>query len=271
MIVVMNQLSDKDKFPDTSNKNIVIHGSCITRDIFRIHPEGFNIVDYFARSCLTSIVSTPLNIDEENLPGLTSKFQKRMVINDFKKNLFEQIEKFDFDYFLIDFIDERFNLLQAGTSYITKSAEFMNSKYLENTSVDFTEIRRLNYPFDLWKLDCNKYINRLTQVVPAEKIVIIKGKWAEKYQDASGNIMEFNGINHFRIEFISKMNALLDNYFGHICNQLPQLHCISYPLAIAQEKHEWGLSPFHYLTEQYDNIYEDLYQFTHKNITTPIL
>ena len=242
---------------------IVIHGSCITRDIFRIHPEGFEIVEYYARSCLSSVMAPAIELDNEHLPGLTSNFQKRMVINDFRKVMFQQLETHTFDYFLIDFIDERFNLLLSNSSLVTKSAELINSKYLDLTPYKFSEIRRLDYPIGSWKADCDLYINRLIETVPPERIIIIKGKWAEKYLSASGELRDFNGINHFQIGYIRKMNALMENYYDYLASRLPQAKLISYPPAIAHELHEWGLSPFHYLADQYDAIYKEIYSHTH--------
>ena len=246
------------------NINIVIHGSCITRDIFRINPVGFTIKAYYARSCITSIVSTPLDIDDDDLPGLTSNFQRRMVVNDFKKQIFEQLKSLDFDYFFIDFIDERFNLLKSNSSSVTKSAELINSKYLAKTNINFLEINRLNYPLSSWKNDCDIYIEKLCEAFNPDKIIIIKSKWAERFLDVSGEIREFNGINHFEISYIKKMNELLENYYDYICSQLPMAACISYPPVIAYEKHEWGLSPFHYLREQYEAVYKEIFSITHQ-------
>lgn len=242
-------------------KRIVIHGSCITRDVFRIHPEGFNILDYFSRSSISSIVSEPIDVSEDHFSGLNSDFQRRMLLHDFRKDLFSQIEKFEIDNFLIDLIDERFNLLQRNLSIVTKSSELINSNFLKSTDITFQETRRIDYSLEQWKKDCYQYVQRLTRWVPEDKIMIIKGLWAERYLSTSGEIIEFNNSGRFQINLIRKMNALLEDYYAYIISLLPNAVMISFPKALANESHEWGLSPFHYTNEQYDYVYNEIYAF----------
>ncbi len=242
---------------DRSKVKIIIHGSCITRDIFRLYPTGFDIVEYFARFCISSTVSKPWPAREEEFSTLTSAFQRRMLLNDFNKTLFDTLQKHDFDYFLIDFIDERFNLIQSQAAVITKSSELMNSKYLEATDKKFIEIRRLDYSLEKWKQDCAEYVQRLTQIIPQEKI-IINGLWAEQYKDASGEIKDLDMIKNFRRAHIQRMNTLLIDYYTYLAHLLPQAACISFPAAVADENHEWGLSPFHYVSSSYAEVHRNL-------------
>jgi hypothetical protein len=183
-----------------------------------------------------------------------------MVINDFRKTLLRKHENAKTDYFLIDLIDERFDILQVDNdlSLITKSPELVNSKYLEKTNSKIKLIKRLSYSMADWENDCDRYIETVTKIFSPKKIIIIQGKWAEKYLDRSGELHEFDGSNGFHFKNIREFNDQLEHYYDYLCKQLPQSRCICFPTAVADEKHEWGLSPFHYIKEHYEQIYSDL-------------
>lgn len=239
-------------------KRIVIHGSCITRDIFRNHPAGFDILRYYARSCISSVIAAPMVVNENDLPGLTSLFDRAIVANDLKKTLFRQVAALQVDYFLIDFIDERLNLLRNNASCITKSPELVTSQYPIIHQGDFTEVIRFDYPLPDWKVDCDRYVEILTRIVPQDKIIIVRGKWAEHFKEASGNLTKFSGDNDCSLDYIIKMNLMLDNYYDHLTAKLPKAGVVSYPPAIAHLDHLWGLAPYHYLPEQYAQVYQEI-------------
>jgi hypothetical protein len=230
-------------------KNILIFGSCVTRDIFRLYPDDFQVIDYFARSSIVSLNSRPLNDFSLEDIKLSSDFQKRMVIRDFLKEFFPALKKIKFDYLLIDFADERFNVLTSGESIITKSNELINSGFLENKQDTFQEISRLSLNQVLWQDACNYFIKRIIDVVNPNRIVLVKVKLAETYRNKDGQVQSFDREK----DQIKSYNALLESYYSYFESQCTGCNIVEEEV-LADEMHKWGLSPYHYTGDWYRKI-----------------
>ena len=126
-------IGNTDSYMYNNIKTINIHGSCISRDVFEfITDEPIRFKEYIARHSMISAVSNSLNFNEEqiNISNLESKFQRRMVLNDLNKTLFEKIRNNKSDYMLIELLEERFSILDTNNSFITYSNEFvLSNKY----------------------------------------------------------------------------------------------------------------------------------------------
>jgi hypothetical protein len=238
----------------TKGKKILIFGSSATRDIFRLHPHNVQVVDYFARSSLVSLNSAPLK-NSENFIRLDSEFQRRMVIRDISKSFFEDIKALTFDYLLIDFIDERFNLLINGQTVITKSSELVKSCFLKNINKKFHEVSRFNLDQSFWRAACDVFIEKIN--VKPERVILLKAFWAETFLGKDGIIKPFDAEWGYSQEIIKKYNELLNMYYDYFVKQCTGCYVFEYE-AVADETHVWGLSPFHYNKTWYDEMRKKL-------------
>lgn len=122
-------------------KKFTILGSCVSRDMMEyLEPDLYEISPYIARTKVVSQLSSPLHVDENEIT-LTSAFQKRLVMCDMNKQEFDLLHKNHSDYCIIDYIDERFNLLQIHDTYIIKSNEVVRSGWLDDKP--YSEIQYL--------------------------------------------------------------------------------------------------------------------------------
>ncbi|MFY0544177.1 DUF6270 domain-containing protein [Brevibacillus sp. H7] len=233
--------------------NFFILGSCVTRDIFRVADIKCSI-HYFARTSLISLVSNPIPINDDMLK-LDSEFQKRMVLQDFHKNFFDELAKTSFDYLLLDFIDERFDLYRVIRSYITRSNELVNSKVMESSFKDFEQIRRQQETTHLlWEQACLTFIQKLTEIVSASKVILHEAYWSEQYWD-------HQELKHFpdnMLPGIKRMNDMLRRYHSFFKQNLPGIHVIS-GTSYGDSQHIWGLSPYHYHDEYYKTLYNQIH------------
>jgi len=226
--------------------NVFILGSCVTRDIFRVVGKE-KVVDYFARTTLISLMSHPLPIEEINL---NSEFQKRIVKRDFDKNFFEELKKANFDFLIIDFIDERFNVLKYSDSYITRSSEFVNAGL--DDSYDFEPVNKNTDEYkDNWKKAADLFIKKLKTIVPNEKVILHEAYWAQEYID-NNEIKSFDNQ-----KYIQSNNEMLKEYYQYFKESMP-LKVVKADSLYADVNHVWGLSPFHYTDEYYFEIYKQL-------------
>lgn len=222
--------------------NVFILGSCVTRDIFRVVGEGA-VVDYYARTTVKSMLSEPLEVGEIELQ---SEFQKRIVRRDFEKTLFADLAAFEFDYFIVDFIDERFEILRHDNRYVTRSAEFVNAKL--ETLYPFEKVVK---SMDDWKADAKKFVDRLLSIVPKEKVILHEAYWANKYIE-NDEIKEYPNQSN-----IDRNNEVLKQYYAYF-RELTSCSVIHQPDFIGDAKHTWGLTPFHYTDSYYHDVYDQL-------------
>ncbi len=224
-----------------------ILGSCVTRDMFEYQKEDdYEIVDYYSRTCIRSIVSKPLDINE-SLINLESPFEKRQVIKDLQKSFFNVLSNSDFDYLVIDFIDERHDLLSVGSSLITNSRLFRKSGLS-----DYIETTKVEMDINLWEEDFIKFVNKLKTIVPQEKILLHKAMWSKQYIE-NGTIREFSDQNY--LYDIDINNHRLEKYYGVFEKLLP-VRTVENKIILADSHHKWGLAPFHYTKEYYTNLYK---------------
>jgi len=160
--------------------NILIFGSCVSRDPFGHNNDRaahkFSILDYYARTSLASLATLPsFDIDVSTIP---SPFQRRMVERDISKIFLDELGSYDFDILLVDFIDDRFNLLLLPEGRgITDSNEFRTAKIQFNQS----EPKRLSFSDDsyrsLWLNGWTSLLESLKRVDKLDNLLINKVFW----------------------------------------------------------------------------------------------
>jgi len=228
---------------------VLILGSCVTRDTFSFFPEEFDVVDYFARSSIISIMSKPLMIEENEL-SLPSAFQRKMILYDFHKVFLKQIGQYEFDLLIIDLIDERFDLLKYNNHYVTRSGELVNSEIEKKGKYSFDLLKRNSKEIqELWAISCTSFFHEILKSIPSEKIILNKVFWSYKYRDAK----KLYSFPDEKLKLHETHNKILENYYSIIESQFPHINLINYSLEdfIADKNHKWGLSPFHYELRHY--------------------
>lgn len=219
-------------------KNIVIFGSCVSRDPFEELAAGkynYYISDYFARSSLASLAGNSSN--GYDLSKINSSFQRRMVERDFDKS-FLKIDLSRIDLIIVDFIDDRYPLLEseAGLS-CTDSHEFRKSDLI----LHFEKIQPFsNDFFSRWEIGWRKLKSKLDSENSLEKLLVNKVFLSEK--DDQGEYFE-------QVNYIQKMNSWLSRVYNFIDRDISGKNFIEYKIEdfIASSHHKWGKSPFHYV------------------------
>jgi hypothetical protein len=218
---------------------IFILGSCVSRDALEQEPGRFELVNYLARTSMASI-GMPMVEDEKvrrKVAEIASPFQQRMLLNDLDKTTMSLIKTTPHDILLLDFVDERFNLLLSGRSLFSFSGE------LEKSGVEAEE-RVVVTPdsesfLSLWLAG----LGRLLSDVDTTKVVLNRVYWAERFPD--GSDASSRG-------WIQRSNAVLQRLYD-AADQYWTLRRIDYPreIVVADPHHKWGVAPYHYTTEFY--------------------
>ena len=223
--------------------NVLIVGSCVSRDPFghRVsHGGDFAIIDYYARTSFASLACAPV-MSGFDLSANASPFQRKMIEHDFAKDIFQALETMDYDIILLDFIDDRFNLLVLPDgSGMTDSNEFRAAKlnlseYKPRTVKAFTE----EYSA-LWGHGWACFLDRMKALGRSDRILINKVFWSTR--DDQGQPLP-NPV------YIANANHYLTDVYDRIASDLSAVQFVSYGGLdfVASTSHKWGISPFHYI------------------------
>lgn len=236
-------------------KNIIILGSCVSRDIFKGDfyngKDNIFIDRYFARTSLISLFSSPAEIEFADSVPL-NPFEIRLIKDDLYKHFVEYFPKKTGQYLLIDFIDERFNILKTnGDRFFTISNEFTRA-HLQEIMPGVVLDRNKPETMALWKEACLLFIQKIKDYFPPENIILHKAFYTYKYKE-NGTVKSFTWTDTIR-----KQNKLLVKYYDFFEENYPGIRLLdlSNGRFIADANHIWGLSATHYQEEYYTGCYD---------------
>lgn len=231
-------------------KNILIIGSCVSRDAF--DKNEFDIT-YFARSSLISAMSE-IQVCKSRYPtNIHSEFQNKTVINDLSKELLKSLNSIspkEFDIILIDFIDERFDIFRSiDGSLSTISSELKASNFYFGDGD--TIISGSEYWFKLWCEAWDRFIDFFS--TSKDIITINNVNWAADNKTALNVIDNKNKLLLKIYDYIKKdinpEQFIFDQNFNFTSNP----------------EHKWGPAPYHYSDDVYDIIkYKCIHYFNIK-------
>jgi hypothetical protein len=247
---------------------VAVIGSCITRDVWPIVGEAApQDLLYVSRTSLASLFAAPLRDVSlsEDLPPELAAFPHRSMVADLHKTALAALVEYRPTHVIFDFIDERLDLLAAQGTIVTHSWELDVSGYLGQPAFEGSrDIPRTHAAADvIWRqgLDQMAAFLRMTPLASAVPI-LHEAQWATHYLDETGEAQAFGDVEIFtgKPASISDYNTVLARHQTAFAAAVPHAVRISAPpaLHLADSRHRWGLSPFHYVEAYYRDIWERL-------------
>jgi hypothetical protein len=225
---------------------VAIVGSCVTRDIFGFVPTpSLEISDYVARTSFISMTTPPVALDPDRLSNATG-FELRSIVADFSKTTLGIWEK-DFDYIIFDFIEDRFDIVRIGESYVLGNVMMLNSGALDQHPGHQRLPRLSSEVQDLWSQACRRICANIRRKIPSDKIILHKAWHASHYLD-DGVAKEFTG---YHAELSTRHNPMLQSQYELFESELGGIKTITArpELIVADGAHMWGRQPFHLVPE----------------------
>jgi hypothetical protein len=227
--------------------DIAIFGSCVSRDVFaHENPAELSIVAYFARSSFGSaFAAKPAALNPPELV-LASSFQRRVVTADQTREFSLGLASLNFDLLLVDFIDERFDLLlDERCRPITMSNEAM----LGGLSAERGTIVRsgTDHFFSLWEQGWARFIRTMKTFGRLNRVALNRVYWSSKTEQGVDYLPSYPqaGIDRAN-DFLERMyERAFSDLKGHQVLQFGQA------MLVGSDKHKWGKSPFHYCDGYY--------------------
>lgn len=231
--------------------NVFIIGSCVTRDAFTpdLLRDEFVIKRYWARTSLARFKSGVGSIHPDEI-NVSSKFQKKMIANDINNQLFEEIKVVStepIDFIILDLVDDRFGLVEFKEGvYITNSDELRAAKLL-NTR----EAQKIAPNSEEYRSYWEAGLIELLKHFPKEKIIINNVYWSRETELGEGVSSP---------ERIAFCEAVVGGLYEIARKYVPEENFVNYPsgIFVADSKHRWGKSPFHYTQPVYDYLIDYL-------------
>lgn len=230
---------------------VTVYGSCVARDTVDLAgSEHFDVVAYIARQSL-------LSADYDASPRfpaeveIDSEFQRRMMAGDFAGNLEERLAEAapETDVLLWDLADERHgvHLFEDG-SVVTRSIDVVRVPEMLSVIEGARHIPfGTDEHFELWSPRAEKLRDTLVELGLFAKTVVLRVPWALVTSDGRStpwsmgtSAREANDAYHRYYERLDEL--------GFRILELQPLGVLADP------DHRWGLAPFHYTQDVYEEI-----------------
>jgi hypothetical protein len=232
---------------------VSVFGSCITRDVFRLFPGEADVRSYHSRSSIISVVAPPLAVDGSHADW-PSNFARKVVLADFRKTFFEDLEAAAPDALIVDLMSERFDVLRGRGTYVTRSWELIASGFDRHCGYCFERVpRETNAMHDVWLEKSRSFATVLREHAPELPVILHKAYWTTNYRYGS-KIRSFP--RNWRW-WISRRNELLELCHAQLERLLPDAIIVE-PRGtyVADPAHRWGLGSSHYEHAYYEDVRE---------------
>ena len=249
---------------------VAIVGSCITRDVWRF--RGGSVADlqpdllYVSRTSLPSLFATAVEGFRPAVrpPGGLRPQPHRALVADLAKTALADLVAFRPTHLIFDFIDERFDLLSIGKTLVTRSWELEASGYLAHPALrKGRSVPRLSAACERLWLEAAGELAAFVRATPLieARLILHSARWAERRRTAGGRETRIEGVEILpgQPADVAGHNALLRRYEAAFEGLMPPMSRIEAPdRRVADEAHQWGVSPFHYVPEYYAEIWRQL-------------
>lgn len=245
---------------------IAIVGSCITRDLWPIHGGGSEALLYISRTGLPSLLAAPVAgfKPARKPPGDLHRHEHNALVAELQKTALARLVAFEPTHLIFDFIDERFDLLMTEASLVTLSAEMQRSGYRAKPALRRARIMpRHSAAFERLWLEGASEFAALVRATPLARATLIlhAARWAVDQRSENGTITPVRDV-----ELISGQPVEIADYNELLVRQESAFEALMPPMArieapaerLADPGHRWGLSPFHYVPEYYDEVRRQL-------------
>lgn len=238
-------------------KKISIIGSCVTRDAFELKKDIFDVSgSYFPRVSVISMMSPAINIDHTTLES-ENQWLKWVVLNDYNKSIFSQVVQKKPEIIIIDLIEERYDLIKIGNSFITRSDEQVKiNPAIKEYSEEMIVRRDSELAHNLFEPHANLFCHKINSLFPDVKVILHNARYSDYYL-SNGKIFKFDDLKCAKN---NQSNLRLDYYLSILSKNIKNSHILSIDkeLSIGNNDHKWGLSPFHYIDEYYEEFIKKL-------------
>lgn len=218
-------------------ENIIVFGSYNLTRIANKLIMLENPYNRFQFMSLVSVMSANNKLLEK--PNHKNPYRKYMLDRQFDREFFSIVDEINADYIIIDFIEERHDLIKSNSVYITKSDALMESDFKEQGEILARDSAKCQ---EVWEQACLLFIVELKKRFKADHVILVENYLAEEFGDIN-NQVEYENISEIRAS-----NSILESYYDFFTRNYPGIQKIKLcnnPLYFTDIKYEYGCYPWH--------------------------
>ncbi len=208
--------------PEIENYKIGILGSYNSKaSLQSLFIDRDNIIFHYMNNSIVSMMSTPYDIEKEEIEN-DNLFKKTCVYHDFKREFIINVKKHSkqVDYLLIDFLEERFGVVEANKSFFTNSIAY-NESIIDSFQQESVLAFGSSELTEKWKSACISWMNEVEKYFPHEKIILNEMYLCEQY----GNSIIKHSFDH--ISEIQQINDTLKLYYDFFKLTFPNIKVVA--------------------------------------------
>lgn len=244
-------------YQDENQVKLAVLGSCFSRNAFNskayFNPDykQYYSCDYTQfHSSLISLTSREVPIEVDELEDLNEQ-NKEFVRSDFQKDFFQKLEDANPDYVIIDlYADAAREVIRVSEDqFISASLSFRQSSYFKNfLGYDLLTHANNDHYFSVWKKAMAVFAERITDVIPEDRVILSLGGFTYTYYDKDGSIKKFSSGRRIKAN-----NYFWDRLNNHFLQCLPNCKIINMKDTkyIGDANHPFGRSYSHYESGYY--------------------
>ncbi|MEG0961763.1 MAG: glycosyltransferase [Lachnospiraceae bacterium] len=187
----------------------LVFGSYNLRSAVNYSILNIKKAQHYQFSSLIAAIShetTPFKVEANN------NFRQAMFEQERNNHFFEMIKSKEirkFNYICIDFLEERFDILNTMQGYVTLSDVIQDAKRRDDTSLCQIVCRDSKKAWELWKEKCDILIENLKQNFDLSHVILVKSYLFE-YFGSYGKEYPFENLKEIR-----KINEILAKYYQY--------------------------------------------------------
>lgn len=251
------------KIDDKVGAKAYVYGSynlMIAVKIFLRLKNAEQVPNYFGFQNIISSMSPKSDTLDAFACNLTleNSFRKAALVQDFEKAMFHQKPEQSgvIDYFILDFLEERYDTGLVGNTCFTLSDAFMDVK--SSLDMEYSMLKSFGVEWNrIWQEKCDSFIRFIKRMIGHGKIILVKMKLSEKY--------EKNGEEYFfdDVELIRQQNEHLEwcyEYFIHRCPEAVVVEVEHLGSYFTDREFRHGCTPWHLNDKAYREIADEMKQ-----------
>lgn len=236
--------------------NVDLISSCICRDAFEIGKRALSRhsykIDIFFQSTSPFSIYSPVDeglsrVEAEDLT-YGSPWERRLILAELRKNLFERFGNDKRDSFLLlDCTDLSRSVYKLkGDVYLLQTFVLEQNKSILR-DYQLEKIDPWDLPRELLEAKLDSFVSDIKQRYDLNRVIMCEAYYVDKYATRDGHIKSFSNTSEKLNDFASFCYEYLENALGK-----EQIHIIPMPKGVlGSELHKWGNSPRHFCPEYY--------------------
>jgi glycosyltransferase involved in cell wall biosynthesis len=238
-----------ERFPEGRNEPYITWGGY---NLNRILTHMNWLHDPYARFNFSSMVSLLNQESSDYGQDHKNRYRRIMPERERLRSYWEIIRELKPKFIFIDLIEERFDILQLGGSFVTMSDAFAGAtfSFADKEGLTAEDLAKFGQVIpresvrctELWQQGCRNMVAETRRICPGVRFVIIESYLCETV----GNLQDRKPFDN--LDSIRRMNAVLRQYYRYMKQLLPEAPVISPvgdDLYFTDEKYEYGAIPSH--------------------------